>query len=134
VTPPAPPVGTATLTWAVRLLFVEVVALVAFSVLLIYLDATNHASAAESAASITGFSVLMTAALALVSYSLARRRRWARAPAIVIELLLVAAGYTILRVGGALVVGIPVLVLGLLGAGLLLAPGTRRALGLTDGA
>lgn len=115
-----------------RLLFVQVLALAALTVYLIYLDATNHATAAESAASITGFSVLMTAALALVSYSLVRRRRWARAPAIVIELLLVAAGYTMLRVGDLLAVGIPVLILGLLGAGLLLAPGTRRALGLID--
>jgi cyanate permease len=133
VTPPDPPAGTATLTWAVRLLFGQVAGLVALTVFLVYLDATNHASAAESAASVTGFSVLMTAALALVAFSLARRRRWARAPAIVIELLLVAAGYTMLRVGDLLAVGIPVLVLGLLGAGLLLAPGTRRALGLIDG-
>lgn len=133
MTSPAPPAGSATLTWAVRLLFGQVVGLVAVTVFLIYLDATNHASAAESAASVTGFSALMTAGLALVSFSLARRRRWARAPAIVIELLLVAAGYTMLRVSSLLVVGIPVLLVGLLGAGLLLAPGTRRALGLIDG-
>ena len=41
--------------------------------------------------------------------------------------------YTMLRVGSLLVVGIPVLLVGLVGAGLLLAPGTRRALGLIDG-
>ena len=133
MTPPAPPAGSATLTWAVRLLFGQVAGLLAVTVLLVYLDATSHASAAESAASVTGFSFLMTAALALVAFSLARRRRWARAPAIVIELLLVAAGYTMLRVGGLLAIGIPVLILGLVGAGLLLAPGTRRALGLLDG-
>jgi hypothetical protein len=123
----------ATLTWAVRLLFAQVVGLFAVTVFLVYLDATAHATAAESAASITGFSVLMTVALGFVSYSLARRRRWARAPAIVIELLLVAIAYAMLRGGGLLWVGLVLLVLGLVGAGLLLAPGTRRALGLPDG-
>lgn len=133
MTSPAPSPGAATLTWAVRLLFGQLVGLVAVTGFLVYLDATNHASAAESAASVTGFSALMTAAVALVAFSLARRRRWARAPAIVIELLLVAAGYTMLRVGSLLAIGIPVLIVGLLGAGLLLAPPTRRALGLPDG-
>jgi peptidoglycan/LPS O-acetylase OafA/YrhL len=123
----------ATLTWAVRLLFAQVIGLFAVTVFLVYLDATAHATAAESAASITGFAVLMTVALGFVSYSLARRRRWARAPAIVVELLLVAIAYAILRGGGLLWVGLVLLVLGLVGAGLLLAPGTRRALGLPDG-
>jgi hypothetical protein len=123
----------ATLTWAVRLLFAQVIGLFAVTVFLVYLDATAHATAAESAASITGFAALMTVALGFVSYSLARRRRWARAPAIVIELLLVAIAYAMLRGGGLLWIGLVLLVLGLVGAGLLLAPGTRRALGLPDG-
>jgi hypothetical protein len=75
----------------------------------------------------------MAVALGFVSYCLARRRRWARAPAIVIELLLVAIAYAMLRGGGLLWAGLVLLVVGLVGAGLLLAPGTRRALGLPDG-
>ena len=49
--------------------------------------------------------------------------------AIVIELLLLPIGYYMVT-GGAAYLGIPLMIVGIFGAGLLLAPATRTALGL----
>jgi hypothetical protein len=121
--------STATLRWAVRLLLVQAAGLAVVTLLLVYLDVTAKWTAAEMALSTTGYLALMTVAFGFVGISLARRRRWARGPAIVIELLQVPIGYTMLT-NGLPVLGVPILVLGLVGAGLLLAPATRQALGL----
>ena len=121
--------STATLRWAVRLLLFEAAGLAGVSILLGYLDVTAKWTAAEMALSTTGYAALMTVAFAFVGYSLARRRRWARGPAIVIELLQVPIGYTMLT-NGLPALGAPIMVLGLVGAGLLLAPATRQSLGL----
>ncbi len=47
--------------------------------------------------------------LVLVARSLARRRRWARAPALVTQLLLLPVGFTVVQAGDALI-GVPLLV------------------------
>jgi hypothetical protein len=57
------------------------------------------------------------------------RRGWARGPAIVLEMLFIPIGYY-MTTGGLAWLGLPVMALGLVGAGLLLAPSTRTALGL----
>ena len=118
-----------TLQWAVRLLFLQAAGLAVVTALLVYLNLTAKATTMQMALSITGYVALMTAAFAFVGVSLSRRRRWARAPAIVIELLQVPIRYTMLT-NGLPALGAPVLLLGLAGAVLLLAPATRRALGL----
>jgi hypothetical protein len=122
-------VNAPTLQWAVRLLFLQAAGLAVVTGLLVYLNITAKWTTAQMALSTTGYVALMTVAFTFVAVSLARRRRWARGPAIVIELLQVPIGYTMLT-NGLPAVGGPVLVLGLAGAVLLLAPATRRALGL----
>jgi hypothetical protein len=122
-------VSGVTLAWAVRLLLLQATALAAVTVYLVYLNVTANWTTAEMALSTTGYVALMTVAFFFVGISLARRRRWARGPAIVIELLQIPIGYTMLT-GGLPAVGAPVLVLGLAGAALLFAPTTRRDLGL----
>jgi hypothetical protein len=118
-----------TLQWAVRLLVLQAAALAVLTVILVYLNVTAQWTTAQMALSTTGYAALMTAAFWFVAISLGRRKRWARGPAIVIEMLQVPIGYTMLT-NGLPLVGAPVLVLGLAGAVLLLAPATRRALGL----
>lgn len=78
---------------------------------------------------VTGFAAAVAAVYGLLARALARRRAWARGPAIVMELMLPALGYYMI-IGGLPWLGVPVLLLGLTGAGLLLAPASREALGL----
>jgi hypothetical protein len=113
----------------VWLVLLQAAGLALLTLFLVYLDLTAKSATVAMALSTTAFIALMTAAFAFVGVSLARRKRWARGPAIVIELLQVPIGYTMLT-NGLPAVGAPVLVLGLLGAGLLLAPATRKELGL----
>jgi hypothetical protein len=117
-----------TLQWAVRLLLVQATTLAAVTVFLVYLNLTADWTSAQMALSVTGYMALMTVAFFFVGVSLRQRKRWARGPAIVIELLQVPIGYTMLT-SGLPAIGVPVLVTGLAGAALLLAPATRRALG-----
>ena len=49
-----------------------------------------------------------------------------------LQLLLVPIGWTMVS-GGQPALGVPVIVLGLIGAGTLLAPATREALEVSDG-
>lgn len=118
-----------TLKVAVWLLLLQATALALLTLYLIYLDVTADATTVQGALSTTVFVAIMAAAFLLVGVSLSRRRRWARGPAIVIEMLQVPIGYTMLT-HGLPAVGAPVLVCGLAGAALLLAPSTRRSLGL----
>ncbi len=71
----------------------------------------------------------MAGVLGLLAWSLHRRQRWARGPAIVLELLLLPIGYYMVA-GGVAWLGLPTMALGLVGAGALLAPTTRSALGI----
>lgn len=128
---PSPDRDPATLRWAVRLLLAQAGVLAFLTGLLGYLDLTREVAAARMAASVTGYAATMTALFCLVGVSLARRRRWARAPAIVFELLQVPVGYNLIR-NGLPMAGVPILLGGLVGAGLLLAPATRFALTLSD--
>jgi hypothetical protein len=119
----------ATLKVAVWLLLLQAAALALLTLYLVYLDVTADSATVQGALSTTVFVAMMGAAFAIVGVALSRRRRWARGPAIVIEMLQVPIGYTMLT-HGLPAVGAPVLVVGVVGAGLLLAPSTRRALGL----
>jgi hypothetical protein len=69
------------------------------------------------------------ALLAVLGWQLARRRAWARSPALALELLFLPLGYYLIQ-GGAGVVGIPMIILALACAGLLIAPASRAALGI----
>ena len=134
---PAPPGGSAassavpttTLVGGIALLGVEAVGLLAVTALLVYADATAPSVGASSAVGITAFAGLFALLLAALAWALWRRRAWARGPAIVLELLMLPIGYSMISTG-LVWLGIPVMLLGICGAGALLAPATRAALGL----
>ena len=121
---PAMPV---TLRWAVRLLWVETAALTAVAAAVLYQDVDGSAGSARGAAAVTMYTALVAAALAVLAWSLGHRRRWARGPAIVAQLLLLPVGFSMVS-GGLIWLGLPVIMAGLFGAVTLLAPATRLAL------
>jgi hypothetical protein len=120
---------TTTLIGGVALLGLEAVGLLAVMALLIYADMTAPSVGVSSAVGITAFAGLFAVLLAALAWALWRRRAWARGPAIVLELLMLPIGYSMIS-SGLVWLGIPVMLLGLCGAGALLAPATRAALGL----
>ncbi|GAA1831046.1 hypothetical protein GCM10009682_57130 [Luedemannella flava] len=124
----APPSG-ATLTWAVRLLAAQTVVLAAVTALTVWSDLTADAGSLQAALTVTAYALVITTIFAVLTRALSRRRAWARSPAIVLELLLVPIGWYMVS-GGAPWLGVPVLLVGFVGAGLLLAPATRAALGI----
>jgi hypothetical protein len=130
---PAAVRGPATLRWAVGLLAAQAAGLAVVTVLLVYADVVATTTTVQGAIGLTIFAALMAALIGLFAWSLHRRRRWARGPAIVLQLLLVPIGWTMVG-GGQPALGVPVIALGLIGAATLLAPATREALDASDGA
>jgi len=124
-TPPTAP----TLRWAVILLGLEAAALAVVVGVLIFEAVTTTPASVRGAVLVTLYAVIMTAVLAGLAWALHRRHRWARGPAIVMQLLLVPIGFTMVS-GGAAWLGVPTILVGLAGAGTLLAPSTRAALGM----
>jgi hypothetical protein len=127
----APPGGRtpATLRVAVGLLLLEAVAVTVALAYLIYRDLTTAGVNWRNELIITVFAAIMAVAPAVCGWALARRASWARGPAVVIELMLLPVGWYM--VGGGLGwLGVPIFVLGLVGAGALVAPATREALGV----
>ncbi len=119
----------ATLRWAVRLLFLEGAGLAVLTLLFVYFDLTHEWTAASVALSATGYLALMTVLFLGIAVALHRRRRWARGPGIVAQMLQMPIGWTMLTHGQPLI-GAPLFALGLIGAILLFAPSTRIALGI----
>lgn len=117
------------LRWAVWLLRGEAVALGLLAAFLVYQDVTATATDLASALFVTGFAVGGAVVLWLLGAALSRRRSGARAPAIVLQLMLLPVGYYMVQ-GGLGWLGIPLIALGLLVAGLLVSPPTTRALGV----
>jgi hypothetical protein len=127
-TPTEPPErAPASLRTALLLLVAETLLLGLITVFLVYADINGQAASAMTAIGSTVFAALVTGLLGLLAWSLFRRRAWARGPAIVLQLLLVPIGVTMLT-GGVPVVGVLTILIGLVGAGSLLAPTTRGAL------
>ncbi|MGW5671095.1 hypothetical protein [Micromonospora sp. NPDC003776] len=118
----------ATLYWAVRLLRAEAVALGLVAVWLIWSDLTASTQDLTSALLVTVFAVAGAAALWALGGALARRRAGGRAPAIVLELMLLPIGWYMIE-GGLGWLGLPLMVLGLGVVGLLVSAPTNRALG-----
>jgi len=123
---PAAPVS---LRIAVAVLWVQAAGTGALAAFLGYEAATTRSTSGTSATALIVFMAGLAGLLALLGLLLSQRRRPARGPAIVLEMLLVPVGFSMIR-GGATVPGIVVVVLGVLGAGALLAPATRAALGI----
>ncbi|WBB79395.1 hypothetical protein O7606_25070 [Micromonospora sp. WMMD882] len=121
----------ATLSWATRLLRAEAVALALVAVWLVYENLTAEAQDLTSALLITLFAAGGAVALWALGSGLARRRAGARAPAIVLQLMLLPIGWYMIQ-GGLGWLGAPLMALGVGVCALLLAPATTRALGLLD--
>lgn len=124
--PPAP-AQPATLRLAVGLLCGQALAVGAV-VLSLSIAALTRPAGVRALVTIA-YALLLAGVLGWLGWALARRRGWARGPAIVLQLLLLPIGSAMLT-GGLPWLGLPVLVSGLVGAIALLAPGTRAALGL----
>jgi hypothetical protein len=119
-----------TLRVAIVLLYVEAVGVAAVAGLFAYGGFASRGTVSVSeAVSTVGFTLAIAALLAFLSGRLARRKSWARGPAIVLELLFLPIGYAMASSGAAWF-GIPAIGAGLACAVLLLAPSSRAGLGI----
>ena len=71
--------------------------------------------------------LVVAVGLGLVAWGLVRARRWARAPALVVNLLVLPVAFDLVR-GGRWYVGVPLLVLAIVVLALLFAPSTDKLL------
>ncbi|MGV9978974.1 hypothetical protein ACWDUH_14955 [Micromonospora wenchangensis] len=117
-----------TLRWAVRLLRAEAVALALLAGWLVWADLTATKTDLVSALFVTGFAIAGAVALWVLGGALARRRAGARAPAMVLELMLLPVGWFMIS-GGLGWLGVPLMALGVGVCALLVSPPTTRALG-----
>jgi hypothetical protein len=122
---PAP----AALRAAVGLLIAQATVVALIVVFLVYKDFTTRVVSWRDAMIVTSFAALIAVLLGVLALALTRRRAWARGPAVVLELMLLPIGWFMVS-GGLAWLGVPVFLLGLLGAGLLVTPATREALGV----
>ncbi|MEW2381718.1 hypothetical protein AB0873_06465 [Micromonospora sp. NPDC047707] len=116
------------LRWAVLLLRGEAVAVGLVAVWLLWADLTAPTVDLASALLVTAFAAGAAAALWALGGALARRRAGARAPAIVLQLMLLPIGWFMLQ-GGLGWLGVPLMALGLAVTALLVSTPTTRALG-----
>ncbi|MDG4793781.1 hypothetical protein [Micromonospora sp. WMMD1082] len=117
-----------TLRWAVRLLRGQAVAVGLVAAWLIVADLTATATDLASALLVTAFAAGVAVALWLLGGALVRRRAGARAPAIVLQLMLLPIGWFMIQ-GGLGWLGVPLIALGVGVTWLLVSPPTTRALG-----
>ncbi|MGS2613585.1 hypothetical protein ACVCAH_03495 [Micromonospora sp. LZ34] len=117
-----------TLRWAVRLLRGEAVAVGLVAAWLLWADLTADSTDRLSAWLVTAFAVGAAAALWALGGALDRRRAGARAPAIVLQLMLLPIGWFMVE-GGMGWLGVPLMALGVGVTWLLVSPPTSRALG-----
>ena len=115
-----------TLRAAAALVGLETLGLLAatvfFAVEIVVADADDRTRAATA----TVLTLLGTVGLALVTRGLVQRRRWARAPGLVTNLLVLPVAYDLVR--GGRYVGVPLLVLALAVLVLLFVRSTDEAL------
>lgn len=117
-----------TLRWAVRLLRAEAVAVGLVAAWLLWADLTATTTDLTSALLVTAFAIGAAAALWALGGALTRRRAGARAPAIVLQLMLLPIGWFMIQ-GGMGWLGVPLIALGLGVTALLVSAPTTRALG-----
>ncbi|GAA2189007.1 hypothetical protein GCM10009848_32240 [Micromonospora lupini] len=117
-----------TLRWAVRLLWAEAVAVGLIAVWLVWADLTATTTDLASALLVTAFAVGAAVALWALGRALLRRQAGARAPAIVLQLMLLPIGWFMIQ-GGLGWLGVPLMALGLGVGWLLVSPPTTKALG-----
>lgn len=120
-----------TLRAAVLLLRAQAVALGLIAVWLIWSDLTADTTDLTSALLVTVFAVGGAVALWALGGALSRRRAGARAPAIVLQLMLLPVGWFMIE-GGMGWLGVPLMVLGIGMVALLVSGPTNRALGFGE--
>lgn len=125
--PEAPTPNPVTLRIAVLLLAAEAVALGALAVVLLVSDLRGGASTQTGAIGVIGYVVVIAALLGLLTWGLRGRRAWARGAAIVLHMFLLPLGFALVSNGNLL--GGVVLLAGIGGCVVLLAPATRVAVG-----
>lgn len=120
-----------TLRWAVWLLRGEAVAVGLIALWLVWADLTADTTVGlTSALLVTAFAVAGAVALWALGGALYRRRAGARAPAIVLQLMLLPIGWYMIQ-GGMGWLGVPLMALGVGVSVLLVAPASNRALGFS---
>lgn len=128
-TTPAPTTTPPTLRIAVWMLAVQAGLIGVLAVYVGWQAATHKAASTGSGVATPLITALCAVVFGILAYSLGGLRGWARGPAIVLEMLLIPIGYYMVT-GDLGWVGWPTIAIGVVGAGLLLAPSTRTALGL----
>ncbi|GIJ78235.1 hypothetical protein SAMN05443287_103219 [Micromonospora phaseoli] len=123
-----PALAPVTLRWAVRLLWGQAVAVGLVAAWLVFADLTAEATDLTSALMVTAFAIGVAVALWALGNALSRRRAGARAPAIVLQLMLLPIGWFMIQ-GGLGWLGVPLIALGVGVTWLLVSPPTTRALG-----
>jgi hypothetical protein len=119
----------ATLRVAIVLLIGEAAVVTVLAGAEVYNAVTASRVIWQQAGLVIGYASIMAVLMWVSAWALSRRHAWARGPAVVLQLMLLPIGYFMVS-AGLVLVGVPVLALGLLGAGLLVAPATRAALGV----
>lgn len=117
-----------TLRWAVWLLAIETAVVLAATVFLAYEDVAGSAQNQGLATFMTWYTAAYAAGFSVATWGLFRRSRWARTPALVLNLFLVPIGYYMLQEG--LWLGLPVIGYAVVVAYLLVAAPTRESLGI----
>jgi hypothetical protein len=125
----APVTAPVTLRWAVGLFLAETLAVVGATAFLVYENLAGAASNRGLGTFIMWYTAGYAAAFCVTAWGLARRARWSRTPALVLNLFLLPIGYY-MTVGGLWWLGLPLIGYALLVAYLLVAEPTRRALGI----
>jgi hypothetical protein len=120
------PSTPASLRWAVWVLAGEAAALGVIAGYLAYLDLTSTVTDLTSALIVTGFAAGAAVLLAVLARAVHRCRAAARAPAIVLQLMLLPIGYY-MTIGGLAWLGLPLIGLGLATVTLLVMPASTRA-------
>ena len=120
---------SATLLWAVRLLFAEAAGLAVLTAFLIVLDLTGHPESVTLAIALTVSAAIGVVFVYLVARALARRMSGARGPAIVVQLMIIASGGFLLQTGPAWA-GLLLMALGASVGLLIVLPSSTRALGV----
>jgi hypothetical protein len=118
-----------TLRFAVGIMAFEALALGGLAIYVAWAALVKPATSKQGASALLALVIIGVLIVGGLARALSNLKPWARGPAIVLELLMLPIGYTMIS-GGLAYVGIPVMIVGLFGAGLLLAPATRTALGL----
>jgi hypothetical protein len=120
---------SATLLWAVRLLFAEAAGLAVLTAYLVVQDVVGHAESVPLAIALTVMAAIGVAFVYLVARALARRSAGARGPALVIQLMIIASGGFLLQIGPAWA-GLLLIALAALVGLLIVLPSSTRALGV----